>query len=195
MGYVITIGRQYGSGGRIIGRKVAEKLGIKFYDNELLDKVSLESGLSVEYLKQNDEKKDNIFSYIGLNDFSNVETASTKVSVAQFQTIRSLAEKEDCVIVGRCADYVLSEHQDTINIFIHAPLEDRINRAINEYGIDKKKAKDFVIKYDKKRSGYYNYFTDKKWGVAENYHLSLSSSLGEDICVELIVKLVKEKFE
>lgn len=195
MGYVITIGRQYGSGGRIIGRKVAEKLGIKFYDNELLDKVSLESGLSVEYLKQNDEKKDNIFSYIGLNDFSNVETASTKVSVAQFQTIRSLAEKEDCVIVGRCADYVLSEHQDTINIFIHAPLEDRINRAINEYGVDKKKAKDFVIKYDKKRSGYYNYFTDKKWGVAENYHLSLSSSLGEDICVELIVKLVKEKFE
>lgn len=193
MNYVITIGREYGSGGRYIGRELAKRLNIPFYDNELLEKVSEESGLCVDYLKENDEKKDSVFAFIGMSDNTNVFTAVQKTSLAQFRTIKKLAEEESCVIVGRCANYVLRHHKNVVNVFIHAPLEERIHRAVTYYSVDPKKAKDIIVKMDRKRSGYYNYFTDQKWGHSSNYDLCISSSIGIEETVDVIVELLHKK--
>lgn len=195
MKFVITIGREYGSGGRYIGRELAKRLNISFYDNELLEKVSEESGLCVEYLKENDEKKDSVFAFVGMSEHANVFTAVQKVSLAQFNTIKKLAEEESCVIVGRCANYVLRDNKNVLNIFIHAPLEDRIERAVTYYNIERKKAKDIILKMDRKRASYYNYFTDQKWGQSTNYDLSISSSIGIEETVDVIVSLIKNKFK
>lgn len=192
MTYVITVGRQYGSGGRYIASELAKRLKINFYDNDLLIKVANESGLCVDYLKENDEKKDSIFAFLGMNDINHQPTAAQKVSMAQFQTIRKLAENESCVIVGRCANYVLRDYPNVINIFIHAPMDDRIDRAIKYYGLDPKKAENIINKTDRNRAAYYAYFTDQKWGQAENYDLCLNSKIGINESVDVIVELVKK---
>lgn len=194
MSFVITIGRQYGSGGRYIARELAKKLNIQFYDNDLLVKAAEASGLSVDYIKANDEKKDSIFAFIGMNDANSVFTAVQKVSLAQFQVIRKLADTESCVIVGRCANYVLRDHSNVLNVFIHAPIEDRVKRAVTYYNLDEKKAKENITKMDKKRAEYHNYFTDEKWGEAVNYDLCLNSSLGIEECVDIIIKAASKKF-
>lgn len=196
MSYIITIGRQYGSGGRYIGKKLAEKLNISFYDNELLEKVSQDSGLGIDYVKSNDEKKDSIFTFLGIKDASNYLTASQRVSLAQFDTIEKIAKSgESCVIVGRCADYVLKDYPHLAKIFIFAPLVERVNRAIKFYGIEAKKAGEIIKKYDKKRAGYYNYFTDGQWGDVNTYDLCINSSIGIDESVKVIIDYVNVKFK
>ncbi len=194
MSFVITIGRQYGSGGRYIAQELAKRLNIAFYDNDLLVKAAQNSGLSVEYMKEHDEKKDSVFAFVGMNESSNVFTAVQKVSLAQFQTIRHLADTESCVIVGRCADYVLKDYPNVVNIFIHAPIEERIRRAVTYYHLEEKKAKDIIVKMDRKRASYYSYFTDRKWGHAGNYDLCINSDIGIEETVDVIVELVGKKF-
>ncbi len=194
MSFVITIGRQYGSGGRYIAQELAKKLKINFYDNELLTKAAEKTGLSVDYIKANEEKKDSLFAFMGLNDVDNTLTAVQKVSNTQFAIIRNLASKESCVIVGRCANYVLKDYKNVLNVFIHAPMEDRIHRAVTYYGLDPKKAKDSIKKMDKRRAGYHNYFTEEKWGDATNYDICLNSSIGINECVDIIIAAAKNKF-
>ena len=195
MSFIITIGRQYGSGGRYIARELAKRLDIKFYDNEILAKAAEKSGLCLEYLKENDEKKDSIFAYMGIGN-SNHLTASQKVSLAQFQAIRDIADSdESCVIVGRCASYVLRDRDNIINVFINAPIEERIARAVNYYGLKPEKAQSVIHKMDKNRESYYSFFTDQKWGKAENYDLCINSQIGIQETVDIIVELLKKKIK
>ncbi len=196
MAYIITIGRQFGSGGRYVAQELAKRLGIAFYDSELIDEVSKESGLCADYIKDNEEKKDSIFAYVGLTEGSNFLTASQRVSIAQFQAIKKIAEKgESCIFVGRCADYVLKDYKNLASVFITAPVEDRIARAVKYYNIPEDKADNIIKKMDKKRAGYYNYFTDRKWSHAYCYDLCINSSIGIAESVDVIFEFVKVKFK
>ena len=190
---VITIGREFGSGGHEIGMKLAERLGIKCYDKELLELAAKESGLCEELFASQDEKPTNSFLYSLVMDTYSVSGYSAapfldmplnhKVFLAQFETIKKIAEKESCVIVGRCADYALSDNPDCINIFIHADLDVRIKNVSRNLNITENKARDIINKTDKQRASYYNYYTSKKWGDSKSYN-----KLGTDNCVEMILK-------
>lgn len=193
MKFIITIGRQYGSGGRFIAKKLAEELGIKFYDNELLAKAAVESGLSNHVIETYDEKKDGLFSGVVPSAFSVDLSLGQKVFLAQFEAIKKVAESESAVIVGRCADYVLEDMDNVVNIFITAPLKDRIERAIKYYNVEQKKADAIILKMDKKRASYYNFYSDKKWGKADTYDLCINSSIGIDESVKIIKEFVKAK--
>lgn len=196
MSYIITIGRQYGSGGRFIGQELAKKLNIKFYDNNLLEKVAADSGLSISFIQSHEEKKDSIFAYLGLPEGSNFLAASQRVSIAQFDTISRIAQSnESCVIVGRCADYILREYKNLVSVFIHAPIEERIARAQKFYNLNVKKVDDYIRKIDKKRAAYYDYFTNKTWGSADSYDLCLDSSIGINESVQLIEDFLKIKLK
>lgn len=189
---VITISREYGSGGRIIGKKLAEALGINFYDGELLSLVAKESGYTVDFVRQNDQKKTQSLLY-HLYMGSQILPASDMIFIAQSKVIKDLQEKESCVIVGRCADYVLRGRDGVINIFIHAPLLSRAERVKNEYNEKAENYKAHVQKQDKSRIAYYNYFADDAWGKAQTYDLSINSDIGIDNAVKLIVDYVKAK--
>ena len=194
---IITISRQYGSGGRIIGKKLAEQLEIPFYDNELINQEAEKTGLSKECFKDAESVST---SNLLLSLSTLTPTVDTyglplneKIFLVQSQVIKEVADQGSCVIVGRSADYVLSENPNCINVFIYADLEDRVKRAVELYGLDAKNAKNAVIKTDKKRAGYYNYFTGKKWGRLENYDLAINTSkITLDDVVE-ILKLYVEK--
>ncbi len=190
MKYVITIGREYGSGGRFIGKLLAEKLNIGFYDNELLVKAAEDSGLSEVVFKNYDEKKDS-FLVNGIGMYSYDMSLGQKVFLAQFDAIKKIAKQESCVIVGRCADYVLKDYPNVVNVFICAPMEDKINRAVKYYGLNPNKAAAQIIKMNKKRRGYYNFYTDKDWGKASNYDLCINSRIGVDETVDAIAAYVK----
>ncbi|WP_347563364.1 cytidylate kinase-like family protein [Lactonifactor sp. BIOML-A4] len=200
---VITIGRQYGSGGRAIGQRLAEELGIKYYDSELLDRASKDSGLCQELFQNHDEKPTNSFLYSLVMDtysFGYSSAAFTdmpinhKVFLAQFETIKKIAEEESCVMVGRCADYALSDYPGCLSVFIHADLDKRIRRIAKKYELTDAAAKEKIHKTDKQRSSYYNYYTSKKWGDANGYHMCLDSGvLGMEGCVELIKKAIEVK--
>ncbi|RGX54516.1 MULTISPECIES: cytidylate kinase-like family protein [Anaerotruncus] len=192
---VITIGREFGSGGREIGKKLADELGIAFYDKELLEIAAQESGICRELFESNDEKPVSSLLYsLSVNPYSvgNIAGASNipltqKLFLAQFETIQKLAKKSDCVIVGRCADYALRGDPDCINVFIHAPLGYRVARIKELHELSSNEAKDLIVKTDKKRAAYYNAYSDKKWGETANYHLAIDSSvIGGDNAVELI---------
>ncbi len=189
---VITISREYGSGGRIIGKKLAEALGISFYDGELLSLVAKESGYTEEFVRQNDQKKTQSLLY-HLYMGSQILPASDMIFIAQSRVIKDLYSKESCVIVGRCADYVLRGKEDVINIFIHAPLESRAERVKNEYGEQADNYASHVKKKDKSRVAYYNYFADDNWGKVQTYDLSVNSDIGIDNAVKIIVDYVKAK--
>lgn len=189
---VITISREYGSGGRIIGKKIAEALGISFYDGELLSLVAKESGYTVEFVRQNDQKKTQSLLY-HLYMGSQILPASDMIFIAQSRVIKDLYNKESCVIVGRCADYVLRDRDNVINIFIHAPLASRASRVQEEYGEKADNYKSYVQKKDKSRIAYYNYFADDAWGKAQTYDLSVNSDIGIDNAVKLITDYVKAK--
>lgn len=191
MKYIITIGREYGSGGRFIGKLLAEKLGIGFYDSELLVKAAEESGLSEAVFKNYDEKKDG-FIMNGMGMYSYDMSLGQKVFLAQFDAIKKIANTESCVIVGRCADYVLKDYPNVVNVFICAPLEDKIERAVTYYGLNPNKAASQIAKMDKKRRSYYNFYTDKDWGKANNYDLCINSKIGVNESVNAIVAYVKE---
>lgn len=196
---IYTIGREFGSGGREVGEKLAAKLGIKLYDKELLQQAAKDSGFCEEIFENHDEKPTNSFLYSLVMDTYSVSGYSAapfldmplnhKVFLAQFETIKKIAEKESCLIVGRCADYALSDNPNCINVFIHADLDVRIKNVSRNLNITENKARDIINKTDKQRASYYNYYTSKKWGDSKSYNLSLDAGkLGTDNCVEMILK-------
>lgn len=198
---IITIGRQFGSGGREVGLKLSERLGIKFYDKELLNEAARESGLSREVIEQFDERPVNSLLYslsmglvqgthpTALNESTSLES---QIYMAQFNAIRRIADTEDCIIIGRCADYVLRDVPDVMSVFIHAPFESRTRRIAKLYELDRDKAKKLIDKKDKVRSSYYNFYSDRRWGASTSYSLTLDSSkTGIDGAAELIEAYTK----
>ena len=198
---IITIGREYGSGGRQIGQKVAQYFGIKCYDKELLEHAANDSGICRELFETHDEKPTNSFLYSLVMDTYSFGYSSSgfqempmnhKVFLAQFDAIKKLAGEGPCVMVGRCADYALADNPDLFSIFIHSPVEARISRISAKHLCSSKDAKDMIQKTDKSRSSYYNYYTNKKWGAAQGYSLCLDSGkLGIDGSVQAIVQTVQ----
>lgn len=199
---VVTIGRQFGSGGREIGQKLAKRLGISFYDKELLAIAARESGISKDIFELHDEKPTNSFLYslvmdtyamgYGTPTFVDMPI-NQRVFLAQFDTIRKIAENESCVIVGRCADYALEDLVDYKSVFVHADMGDKLKRIMKMYNVNESGANDLIAKTDKKRASYYNYYTNKKWGNSVNYDLSINSSrLGMDGTVDLIEFYLKQ---
>lgn len=201
---ILTIGRQFGSGGRIIGKKIAEALNIAYYDKALLSLAAKESGLSENVFAKADEHTAGSMAYafsMGYNlmgvytPYSNI-LSNDGLFKLQSDTIRNLAEKEPCVIVGRCADYILREHPSLISFFIHDNVENRIQRIIGYENCTVEAAKELMIKTDKSRSAYYNFYTNKTWGASSSYNFSLDLSvLGVDESVELIKELVSRKLK
>lgn len=201
---IITIGRQYGSGGREIAFKLAEKLGIKCYDKELLSIAAKESGIAEQLFETHDEKSANSFLYSLVMDtyYTGYSTPAfvdmpinQKIFLAQFETIKKIAEQESCIIVGRCADYILENNPNLTSVFIHAPIEKRIQRIAETYNLKEDKAKDAIAKMDKNRSSYYNYYSSKKWSNVESYNLSVDSGLlGADNTTELLEKFIKIRY-
>ncbi len=192
---IITISRQYGSGGRFIGRKLAEALDIPFYDKELITMSAEESGMSREIFEKVDEKASSSLLYtLSMNAYLLHGMAGVpdlplndKVFLIQSEVIRKAAANGPCVIVGRCADYVLRENPACVNVYIYSDMEDRVHRATTYYNLSADRAREQIQKTDKKRAAYYNFYTSLKWGRAENYDLSLNSAkLGIDGCVEVI---------
>ena len=199
---VVTIGRQFGSGGREIGEKLAQAYDIKYYDKELIARAAKESGFCEEILMNHDERPTNSFLYnlvidtysFGYNSSSFVDMPmSQKVFLAQFDTIKKIADEGPCVIVGRCADYALEGRDNVINLFIYADEDFRVRKIMEQYGMDENKARDNLVKKDKQRASYYNYYTNRKWGRAESYDLCINSSvLGIDGSVKLIKQFVED---
>ena len=200
---IITIGREYGSAGRQIGYKVAEDLGIKLYDREMLERAAKESGICEELFETHDEKPTNSFLYSLVMDsysFGYPSSSYTdmpinhKIFLAQFDTIRKIASEGPCILVGRCADYALEEFDNVLSVFIHADMDARIRRIARIYDLTDAKAKDMIRKTDKQRSSYYNYYTNKRWGDANSYQFCLDSSkLGIEGTVDAILKLIEIK--
>ena len=181
---IITIGRQYGSGGRQVGQKLAEELGIPYYDKEILQRAAKESGICESLFENPDEKPTSSFLYSLVMDTYSAGYAtmgmqempmSQKVFLAQFDTIKKIAEEGPCVIVGRCADYALEELDNVVSVFVHAPLEKRIARVGEYEKIDPAAAKKMVLQNDKKRASYYNYYSNKKWGDGSTYDLCVNT--------------------
>lgn len=181
---IITIGRQYGSAGREIGATIAHDLDIKLYDREMMKRAAKESGLCEELFETHDEKPTNSFLYSLVMDTYSLGYSSGayadmpinhKIFLAQFDAIKKIASEESCVLVGRCADYALEGYDNVVNVFIYADLETRIRRIARIYDLTDAKAKDIIVKTDKQRASYYNYYTNKTWGDAKSYDLCLNS--------------------
>lgn len=176
--FVITIGREYGSGGRQIGQQLAKMLNISFYDKELIDEASRRSGVSCDFLERADEKAPNLLDYALLGSFGNESVLSNgNFYVLQSNVILSLAKEKSCVIVGRSADYILRNHPRCINLFIHAPEEFRKKQIAQRLSVDLDEAESVMGKHDRSRAKFYNFYTDKVWGKASSYHLSIDSSV------------------
>ena len=202
MNKIITIGREFGSGGREFGRRLAEGLGIEYYDKEIISIVAKNHGYSEEVLNDIDEKASNSLLYalstgaythhthlvsglhIPLND---------KAFMAYAEVIKELAEKESCIIVGRCADSILKDHENLFRVFIHTDLERRVDRICEFEKIDRNEALSIIKKKDKNRSGYHNYYADTKWGAVKTYDLCIDSKIGIDKVVEIIKYAVEQK--
>jgi cytidylate kinase len=193
---IITIGRQFGSGGHEIGEKLAKELGIKFYDKELLKVIAKESGLCEKVLESYDEKPTNSLLYsIVMDVYPSVmysgPTIDQQIYQATYDAIRKLAS-ESCVIVGRCADYVLRDQPDLVSVFVHASADFRAERIAKEYHVTDAKAREMLTKTDKKRASYYNFQSEKKWGAATSYNLCIeSSTIGIDNSVRLLEDYIK----
>lgn len=192
---IITISRQFGSGGRTIGRKVAEKLGIPCYDSEIIEKISERSHFSENYIKESGEYSESFLSKV-FSYRPGYTTQQDKLWLVQHEIIKELAEKESCVIVGRCADYILRDRSDCFKVFIHASMEKRAERIVKEYGERKESPEERLMDKDKRRETYYRFYTDLHFGDARNYLLTLDSGiLGIDKCVELILDCVNHTEE
>lgn len=200
---IITIGRQYGSGGHDIGKQLAEELNVPFYDKALLERAAKDSGLCQEIFENHDEKPTNSFLYsLVMDTYSLGYTTSSfsemplnhKIFLAQFDAIKNIAKEGPCVIVGRCADYALADFPNVVNVFLHADMQDRIVRIARRHDLTDSKAKDLIIKTDKRRASYYNYYTSKKWGDAAGYDLSLNTAtLGIEGTIHMIREFVAYK--
>ena len=198
---VITIARQYGSGGREIGERVAELLSIPKYDKELITLSAQKDGLSEQVLEKVDETATSSLLYtlaMGSNLFAGAHAApyslplNDKLFVRQNEVIRSLAEEESCVMIGRCADYVLREHPDRLSVFIYADLDARKKRVAERHGVKEGEALDIINKTDRRRASYYNFYTGNKWGKYDNYHIAINSAvLGIEGTARLIADMAK----
>ena len=192
---IITISRAFGSGGHTIGKAVADRLGIPCYDKELVDKVAEESGFHADFIEEAGEYAPvtNSFLFniaVSSNPMAMMNSMSMadQLFVCQTNVIRKLAEEGPCVIIGRCADYILREREDCLHVFIHADMEHRAKHIVEKYGETKQTPKKRLTDKDNKRKIYYKHYTNRNWGEAQNYHLSLNSGLiGEEKCVDIIV--------
>ena len=197
---IITIGREYGSAGRQIGQEVARFFGIKCYDKELLEHAANDSGICKELFENHDERPTNSFLYSLVMDTYSFGYSSAgftdmpmnhKVFLAQFEAIKKLAAEGPCVMVGRCADFALADNKNCFSVFVHADLDWRIKRIAGKYNKTPKEAKDMITKTDKSRASYYNYYTNKKWGAAAGYSLSIDSSvLGIEGAAQAIINTI-----
>ncbi len=197
---VITISRQYGSGGRLIGQRLAEILSIPFYDNHLISLAAQKAGYNEDILKSADERPASSFLYSSLmGNYALGAQYPGGVSMPlndhlfllQSGLIKDAAREGSCVIIGRCANYVLKDLPHLFSVFVHAPITDRIERAINEYKLPQEKIRETIEKIDKRRAAYYNYYTDSRWGKQESYHLSINSSLlGVEKTAEVLAHIV-----
>lgn len=204
--YVINIGRQLGSGGREIGEKLANKLGIPSYDKELINLASEESGLCKEFFEKADEKASQVFSggWFGMRfPYFNESTVGYSTCLSndalfkiQSDVIRKLASEKSCLFVGRCADYILRDNLQCANIFISSRMQDRINRLSHTMQLPESEVKEMIYRADKRRAEYYNYYSYKTWGAAATYHLCIDSSiLGINDTVEFIKEFVTRKLK
>ena len=193
---IITIGRQFGCGGKRIAEALGEKLGIPVYDHELIIKAAQESGFSAEFFERSDEKKrffslTSIFAGSYNSDTENYMSDKGLFKI-QCETIQSIAEQGPAIIVGRCSDYVLRDRKNTLNVFLTSPLEDRVKRISETEGVTVEKAEEIVEKQDKNREEYYNYYTFGNWGVASNYDLCIDSSIaGIEGTADIIIQFAK----
>ena len=191
---IITISREFGSGGRFIGEEVAKKLGIPYYDKNIIGQIAEKSGLSPEYIQENAElsPKKGLFAYAFSGRDITGKSVEDMVYEAQRNIILDLAEKEPCVIIGRNADYILKDRDDVLNVFIHGDMPEKIHRITGLYNVEEKKAVKMMADTDKRRRTNYNFYTDQSWGKASNYTLCLNSSqLGYDRCEMIIMECVK----
>ena len=189
--------------GHEIGERLSEKLEIPFYDKEMLDRASKDSGIAEELLKAHDEKPTSSFLYSLVMDTYSLGYKSGsysdmpinhKIFLAQFDAIKKLAEEGPCILIGRCADYALEDYRNVLSVFIHADTAKRAKRISRMYDMTEAKAKEMIIKTDKKRGSYYNYYTNKKWSAVQSYDVCLDSGkLGIDGCVDAIIEIVKIK--
>ena len=191
---IITISRDFGSGGRFIGEEVAKKLGIAYYDKNIIGQIAEKSGLSPEYIQENAElsPKKGLFAYAFSGRDITGKSVEDMVYEAQRNIILELAEKEPCVIIGRNADYILKDRDDVLNVFIHGDMSEKIQRITSLYNVEEKEAVKMMADTDKRRRTNYNFYTDQNWGKASNYTLCLNSSqLGYDRCEMIIMECVK----
>lgn len=195
-GTVITVSRQFGSGGREIAQKLADRLNIPYLDNELIQRAAEKSGYSKEIFDQADQKPTGSLLYsmslFASNGVGFDLPLSDKVFLVQSDVIKEAAEQGSCVIVGRCADYVLRDFPSVISIYIHSNIEKRIKRAVEKYKVDSVKCKDVIAKNDKRRAAYYNFYTGNRWGQAENYDITINSGkLGVEQTVEALIQFLE----
>lgn len=191
---IITISREFGSGGRFIGEEVARKLGIAYYDKNIISQIAEKSGLSPEYIQENAElsPKKGLFAYALAGRDITGKSVEDMVYEAQRKVILDLAKKEPCVIIGRNADYILKDRNDVLNVFIHGNMPEKIQRITDLYNVEKQKAVKMMEDTDKRRKTNYNFYTDQNWGKASNYTLCLNSSqLGYDRCEKIIMECSK----
>lgn len=183
---VITIGREYGSGGRLIAKQLSEEMGITFYDKQLITEVAKKTGFSENFIRDTEHQRPtNSFLY---DLYTTVATPSVpdQVFIAQAKVIKAAAARESCVIVGRCADYILREEPHVLKVFVNAPIDQRIRRAREEYGVTEPNLESYVIRQDKARASYYNYFATGRWGQSREYDLCVNSRIGINAAVKVI---------
>ena len=198
---IINVGRQLGSGGHDIARMLAHDFNAKYYDKEILNLAAKESGFSEKIFEQNDEKKGfirGLFSMTTPHVSGVYESGFSQENLFKFQSdaIRKAAEKGSCVFVGRCADYVLRDFENVVNIFITASMHDRVQQILNKQSVTPPEAKHMILQAESKRAAYYNYYTGKKWGHAESYDLCVNSSiLGLDETEKMIADFIRKRFE
>lgn len=188
---VITLSREYGSGGRYIGKLIAQKLGIKLYDKEFIMKVAEETGLSEQYIKENEQKR-NVLDVLNNGYYSDLNN-SDELFVKEAELIKDVSSKEPCVIVGRCADQILKDNKNVLKVFIYSDMEDKINRAVKYYGMDKKKAEKEISRIDKLRGNHYKYYTGKEWKNFSNYDICINSDkVGVEKAADIIIDMAKQ---
>ena len=191
---IITISREFGSGGRFIGEEVAKKLGMKYYDRDIIGQIAEKSGFSPEYIQENAElsPKKGLFAYAFAGRDITGKSVEDMVYEVQRKVILEIAEKESCVIIGRNADFILNDRDDVLNVFIHGDKAEKVKRICKLYNVTEADALKMMVDIDKRRMTNYNFYTDQKWGKASNYTLSLNSSqLGYDRCEAIIMECVK----
>ena len=190
---IITISREFGSGGRFIGEELAKKLGLAYYDKNIINEIAEKSGLSPEYIQESAElsPKKGLFAYAFAGRDITGKSVEDMVYEAQRKVILELADKESCVIIGRNADYILKDRDDVLNVFIHGDTPEKIQRITRLYNVEEQKAVKMMADTDKRRMANYNFYTDQKWGKASNYTLCLNSSkLGYDRCEKIIMECI-----